>query len=262
MRVAFLHIEPQPAEIDDNRSLIERLILTAAENGAHWIMTPELCVSGYYFADVIGSDWINPQPDQWMKRIMGISQEKNLSIFLSHPELDEATSKSHNTVFAIDKGVIAGGHRKIEVHPGAEESWSSPGTTLEPATVGGVKVGMLICADTWGTHHGVALSGKDANLLVVSTAWGHKYPPVEHWKRLSSDTGLPVWVCNRTCIERNVDWTQAESMVLIYGEPVLRYSGEPSLLLFDWDMDTMSTESIEFGVVRLDTMGVKHDARS
>lgn len=249
MKVAFLHIEPQPGEIKSNRSLIERLILTASENGARWIVTPELCVPGHYFADVIGTDWIKPQPDEWMKHIMGISREQHISIFLSHPELDEGTGKMHNTLFSIDQGVISGKHRKIEVHPGVDESWSTPGENLEPARVDGVRVGMLICADTWETKHGVILSGKAADLLVVSTAWGRKYPPLEHWQRLSVDTGLPVWVCNRTGIERNIDWTQAESMVLKNGEPLFLYCGESALLYFDWDMKFMAPVSQSFEVV-------------
>ncbi|MBA7691464.1 Glutamine-dependent NAD(+) synthetase [subsurface metagenome] len=59
-RVAFLHIEPHPGEIQYNRQFIEAAINLAAERGARWIVTPELCVSGYYFADEIGTDWIVP----------------------------------------------------------------------------------------------------------------------------------------------------------------------------------------------------------
>ena len=253
MKVAFLHIEPQAAKVDANRRLIERLILFAYKQGATWIVTPELCIPGYYFADVIGSDWIKPQPDEWMKRIMDLSSRLHLVIFLSCPERDESTGKCHNSLFAIDKGKIVGKHRKIEVHPGAEESWSSPGAALEPATVNDTRVGMLICADTWDSKHGVVLSDKDADLLVVSTAWGHKYPPLEHWKKLSSDTGLPVWVCNRTGRERNVDWTQAESMVIQNGQLLFKYSGKPSLLLFDWDMGKMTSESTVFDVIGVDS---------
>jgi predicted amidohydrolase len=86
-------------------------------------------------------------------------------------------------------------------------------------------------------------------LLIVSTAWGHKYPPLEHWKGLSFETCLPVWVCNRTGTERGIDWTQAESMVLKGGEPLLRYSGEDSVLLFDWAMERMDLESSNFEVI-------------
>lgn len=254
MKVAFLHVEPQPGNIEANRKLIEHLILAAADRNAQWILTPELCISGYYFADAIGTAWIKPQPDEWMWRIMTISRERGLVIFLSHPERDEKTGKMHNMLFAIGKGEIVGRHRKIEVHPGAEEAWSSPGDSTEPETVDGVKVGMLICADTWGTHHGMSLSGKKAGLLVVSVAWGHKYSPLEQWKKLSLETRLPVWVCNRTGIERNVDWTKAESIVLKDGEPLFSYFGQPALLLFDWDMKRLVPESTGFEIIPIETL--------
>lgn len=255
MKVAFLHIEPKVGQIDANRRLYERLILAATMLGARWILTPELGISGYYFTDLIGTDWIKPQPDAWMNRIKLESRRLDLTIFLSHPERDKKTSKLHNTLFAIDQGRIAGRHRKIEVHPGAEEAWSSPGDSLKPVEVDGARIGMLVCADTWDTQHGLALQKKAAELLVISAAWGYKYPPLENWKTLSLSTGLPLWICNRTGQERNVDWTQAESMVVIKGWPVLRYSGKPALLVFDWDFERMSPASAEFTVVPVDGKG-------
>ncbi|MEL7563245.1 carbon-nitrogen hydrolase family protein [Dehalogenimonas sp. 4OHTPN] len=252
MKVAFFHIEPKPGQIEANRHLYERLISASAVLGTRWILTPELGISGYYFTDIIGTNWIKPQPDEWMNKIKLESRRLDLTIFLSHPERDKKTGKFHNTLFAIDKGRIAGRHRKIEVHPGAEEAWSSPGDSLKPFAIDGARIGMLICADTWDTHHGLELQKKAAELLVVSAAWGQKYPPLENWKTLSLSTGLPVWVCNRTGQERNVDWTQAESMVLAKGQPVLRYSGKPALLVFDWDFERMSPVSAEFTVIPVD----------
>ncbi|PVV82626.1 carbon-nitrogen hydrolase family protein [Dehalogenimonas alkenigignens] len=252
MKVAFFHIEPKPGQIEANRRLYERLIQTSAMLGARWILTPELGVSGYYFADLIGTLWIKPQPDEWMNRIKLESRRLGLVVFLSHPERDKKTDKLHNTLFAFHQGRISGRHRKIEVHPGAEEAWSSPGDSLKPVAIDGTRIGMLICADTWDTHHGLELQKKAAKLLVVSAAWGHKYPPLEHWKTLSLSTGLPVWICNRTGQERNVDWSQAESMVLVKGQPVLRYSGKPALLVFDWDFERIAPNSVEFTIIPVD----------
>ena len=252
MKCALIHYDPLPAQVETNRSNIRRLIGLAADQGARWVVTPELCISGYYFADVIGTDWIKPQPDDWVKRIVDLSSQRSLVIFLSHPERDAKTDKLYNTLFAISDGKLVGKHRKIEVHPGAEEAWATPGDSLKAVLVDDVRIGMLICADTWESHHGKTLADDAAQLLVVSVAWGHKYPPMDHWKRLSSETGLPVWVCNRTGMERGIDWSQAESVVIVRGEPVFKYSGHAAILLFEWDKTHMEPEANSFEVISND----------
>ena len=46
---------------EDLERLVETAVTTAAGLGATWILTPELCICGYAFADQIGTDWIVPQ---------------------------------------------------------------------------------------------------------------------------------------------------------------------------------------------------------
>jgi 5-aminopentanamidase len=67
--VAFLHLSTLPGQIAHNRNLIEKSIHAAAAAGANWIVTPELAVCGYTFAEHAGTDWIMPQSDIWMSRI-------------------------------------------------------------------------------------------------------------------------------------------------------------------------------------------------
>ena len=68
LRVAMLHLAPVVADVEHNRALAEQGLARAAEMGAQWIITPELFITGYKFAEVIGTDWILPQPDEWMQR--------------------------------------------------------------------------------------------------------------------------------------------------------------------------------------------------
>jgi hypothetical protein len=64
LRVALLHLAPYPGDLAYNRRLVETAVTTAAGSGAAWILTPELCISGYACADEIGTDWIVPPPVQ------------------------------------------------------------------------------------------------------------------------------------------------------------------------------------------------------
>jgi predicted amidohydrolase len=67
LRVSLLHLAPRPGDLAYNRRLVETAVTTAAGPGAAWVLTPELCISGYAFADAIGTDWIVPPPDPWVR---------------------------------------------------------------------------------------------------------------------------------------------------------------------------------------------------
>ncbi|PKH46992.1 carbon-nitrogen hydrolase [Dehalococcoides mccartyi] len=250
-KVAMLHIEPKTADIEANRILISRSLRKAAQAGAKWVLTPEIAVSGYFFEETIGTKWISPQPDRWLKEIMELCKTLDIGLFLSYPEKDPSSGKCYNCLFAVNrKGELAGKHCKIEIHPGAEEGWSSPGSSLSVFEMDGCKLGMLICADTYDSEHTKVLAEQGAELLIAAAAWGNKYPPEERWKKRSTETGLPLWVCNRTGREQQVDFTQARSVVVEDGHEKLVYFGEkPAILIFDFNTATRKTASQSFTIL-------------
>ena len=101
LRVAMLHLAPELADVAHNRALAEKGLARAAEMGAQWVITPELFITGYKFAEMIGTDWILPQPDEWMQTFCGRVRELGLTVFLSHPERDPDGDLMYNTVFVI-----------------------------------------------------------------------------------------------------------------------------------------------------------------
>jgi predicted amidohydrolase len=182
--------------------------------------------------------------------LLDISRRTGTSIFLSHPEKDEYTGKLHNSVFVLSKGELMGRHRKIQVYPGPE-GWSTAGIELEPVDVDGIKVGLLICADTWEGDKAKVLAEKGAQLLIVPAAWGaQKYGLGDCWERRTAETGIPLWVSNRTGREKEIDWTDADSVVAAKGKRYLEICLDYSaVLLFDWDKIKMMPISKEFEVV-------------
>ena len=154
LRIAKLHLSPITADIPHNRDLAERGLALAAELGADWVITPELFITGYKFAEVIGTDWILPQPDDWMQGFCHRVAELGVTVFLSHPERDPSAGLMYNTVFVIGPdGNIIGRHRKVKALRGPE-SWSSPGEEIAPIDIpdgdgSGTAVGIVICADAY-----------------------------------------------------------------------------------------------------------------
>ncbi len=247
-RVSLLHMEPRLGDLAYNRAVIERGIQLSADLRATWIVTPELAVCGYFFPEVIGTDWIPAESDEWLGNVCNLAKSRNLNLVICQPECDTTTRTLFNTAFAIDsKGTIVGKHRKIAVHPGPEEGWSTIGESLLPFKFDGINVGLLICADIYEGQLAMKHKENGAELLICPAAWGAKYGPGDRWERRTQETGIPLWVCNRTGKEKNVDWTGGESVVSQGGQRLLTHSGaQGSLLLFDWDMSTMELKSEKF----------------
>ena len=250
LRVALAHLAPIPGELAHNRHLVEAALIAAARAGAHWIVTPELIISGYTFADSIGTEWIVPQPDPWMTTLCQLAARLRMTVFLSHPEQDRRSKKLYNSVFVITPdGAIAGSHRKINTLRVGSESWSSPGKDAVPVPVHPVgNVGILICADAFSPRIAGSLKAQGANLLVSSAAWGPGlHGPNGEWERCTKDTGLPLMLCNRTGPDRTLDFTAAESVVVKDGQRLLSLSSKRStIFIIDWNLRTQDLTTPQY----------------
>jgi predicted amidohydrolase len=244
LRVAWLHLAPRTGDLAYNRRLVEAAVTTAAGMGAAWILTPELCISGYAFADQIGTDWIVPPPDPWMRDFCQLVARLHVTVFLSHPERDPQTEKLHNSVFVVAAtGTILGTHRKINTLRVGDEAWSSPGDWVTPIPAEPFRrVGILICADAYSPGIAQSLQAQGAELLVSSAAWTPGFHgPDGEWERCSRDTGLPLFVCNRTGPDRTLDFTGAESVIVKDGARLLTFRSERSAIFtIAWDFTTQT----------------------
>ncbi|WP_424363161.1 carbon-nitrogen hydrolase family protein [Methylocystis parvus] len=239
MRIALLHLSPAPGAVEENRQLVGAAIRSAADAGAEWILTPELVTTGYEFVERIGSNWIEPQPDPWVRRVMELARQRGLTIFLSVPE--RVGDKLHNTMIAIDRtGQIAGRHRKINALRVGPEAWSTPGQDMDAVPIDGFgPVGMLICADAYTPNIAEALARKGARALVSSAAWRPGlHGPNGEWEAVSASTSLPIFVCNRTGQERHIDFTIAQSVVASRGKRIVSFTAPRSaIFLVDWSFE-------------------------
>ncbi len=239
MRIALLHLAPAPGALNENRLLVDAAIRSAADAGAQWIITPELATTGYEFIEHVGSDWIETQPDAWVQGVAALSRRRRVTVFLSVPE--RAADKLYNTMLAIDRtGHIAGRHHKINALRIGPEAWSTPGEDIDAVPINGFGlVGMLICADAYTPRIAETLARQGARTLVSSAAWRPGlHGPNGEWEAVSKATSLPIFVCNRTGQERQIDFTIAQSVVASGGERVVSFTAPRSaIFLVDWSFE-------------------------
>jgi 5-aminopentanamidase len=222
LRVALLHLAPELGAVDSNRALIESGTRVAAELGADWVVSGELVVPGYRFEGLIGTDWIDEQPDLWMRRLAQLSANVGVVNFISHPERDASNGQLFNSLFVIGRdGRILGRHRKLYPTPGSE-GWSGAGEPGCPVPVDGLNVGLLICADAYTPVPAVSLRDAGAQLLVSAAAWWPgEWGPNGEWEARTLDTGLPMIVCNRTGRDNESHMVDAESAIVDRGVKLL-----------------------------------------
>lgn len=245
-KIALLHLEIVSGAIERNQFLIVEAIKHAASIGADWIVTPELSVCGLQFVSVIGTDWIQPQPDPWMQQISQLARTVKRTIFLGCPEREG--KRLYNSVFVIGpRGQIVGCHRKLNVVSDSR-SWSSPGDHVAPIECDGIQVGVLVCSDAYTSDLARALKFEGARMLISPASWGPGlHGPNGEWEQRSYETGLPLIVCNRTGSEKTLDFQKAQSLVVTNGNRALSHASDRSAVLtFDWDVSTMVPSSTHF----------------
>ena len=232
---------PMVGNVNYNQNLLETGLATAGELGVDWVVTPELCVTGYEFAQRLGTDWIGSQPDPWMDSFCVLAAHYKLTVFLGHADRGAETGKLYNTVFVIGSdGSILGRHRKHTVVPGIE-SWASRNDDIHPISIpsASLKAGVLICADAYTPDVTQRLAAQGANILISSAAWGpFPHGPETSWEDRSRETGLPLFVCNRTGSDSTLDFRSAQSVVAMKGKRLLSHTSPTStLLVVHWDLE-------------------------
>lgn len=238
LRLALLHLAPQPGDIAGNRARIEAAIVEAAARGADWIVTPELAETGYNFAKRAGTAWIAPYPDAWMARLGELAGRHRVALFVGFAERDAASGKLHNSVAAIGRdGRLLGTYRKQNVHGGPED-WSTAGRGTPPFIVDGIAVGTLICADAWPAGPAARAADGGAAILLVPANWPdvRGMGPGDVWERRTQETGLPLIAVNRGGSEPELDFSNGESVVSLNGQRLFTLSAPRGAIFYiDWD---------------------------
>jgi N-carbamoylputrescine amidase len=235
IRIAMLHAALRYDNVLHNIELLERLLLRSLELGPDIVVMPELAVSGYKFFKAIGSEWIKEVIPKTIDRFSGLARENNVAIILGCPRYREETDEYYNAAILIDeRGKVAGEHYKINVLPGSE-AWSSPGFDIKPTVWNGYKIGLLICSDAHTENIAAELARQGADVLISPAAWAPGFHgPDGEWEQRSKETGLCLYVCNRTGVEKNMTYTGSSSVVVAGGRRVIDYSNDqPAILSVD-----------------------------
>ena len=203
---------------DERETNVDRVIghiRTAAADGAHIILTPELMDGAYFPTEETDTffDWARPvSPNPTLARLQQVAKE--LAVVLPYSFFERAGHAYFNSVAIIDAdGALLGVYRKSHIPdgPGYEEKfYFRPGDTGFKAwrTKHGT-IGVGICWDQWFPEAARAMALLGAELLLYPTAIGSE--PVtdedtrDPWQRVmighAIANAMPVAAANRIGLE-------------------------------------------------------------
>jgi predicted amidohydrolase len=113
-------------------------------------------------------------------------------------------------------------------------------------------VGLLICADACSIDLAMEMKRRGAQSLVSSANWPRGlHAPSGEWEAVTTRTGLPLFVCNRTGHDGDLSFASSESVVAEGGHRQLSFaSPDPCLILVDWDFS--ADRLVHWSVERLE----------
>lgn len=225
--VACCQLAPKIGDLTFNRTLTERAIRSAALQGAHVVVLPELVQSGYLFADHREALSLSETPEgPTLQRWGALARELNIVVVGGFCER-LAGNELANSAAMIDAQGLRAVYRKAHLWDAEREIFTA-GTAAPPVveTVHG-RIGMLICYDLefpeWVRLP--ALAGAD--LLCAPVNWPDGPRPlterpaeVVRVQANASVNRMFVAACDRHGHERGVSWVQGSVIVDADGYPL------------------------------------------
>ncbi len=220
MRGAAIQLSPVFGELEDNRKRAARAIEEAASLGADLVVLPELCISGYVFADALEARALSEHvAGETVAGWSELAAKHELTIVGGICERDELDGL-HNSAVVVDKTGLIASYRKTHLWD-REQLVFTPGTQQPPVidTDHG-RIGLAICYDSFFPEvmRGLALAG--AEVIVVPMNSPATDPPflpvpVEVSLVIASAAVNRVFViqADRTRPERGVGWAEASCIV-------------------------------------------------
>lgn len=173
MKIAIAQINCIVGDISGNSAKILSFAAQAKQAGASLLVTPELALSGYPPEDLLLREDFNHACAVALKSIAETSlhQLGGMALLVGHPVMQDGSC--YNAASLIENGEIKATYHK-QILPNYsvfdEVRYFTPGHTPLVFTHGGVRFGVLICADVWESSPAMKAKQAGAEILIALNA--------------------------------------------------------------------------------------------
>ena len=150
MRIAVPRFDPTIGDVEGNAGLILQAAESAAAQGAHLLLLPELAICGYPPRDLLLRSGFVDDCERALDRLAQ-RLPPDLLVLIGSP-VRETPSAVLNALVAIRDGVRVGmaGKRLMPNYDVFDEDrWFTPANSATVLEHCGIRMGLLVCEDLW-----------------------------------------------------------------------------------------------------------------
>jgi predicted amidohydrolase len=225
--VACCQLGPKIGELEHNRAQALAAIEAAARDGAQVVVLPELCNSGYVFADADEARRLaEPVDGETVSGWARLARALDLVVVAGFCELDPSGAVRNSAVLADREGARAV-YRKAHLWD-REGLVFTPGSEPPPLvdTAAG-RIGVMVCYDLEFPEWVRLAALKGAELICAPVNWpaarhpaGERPGEVVRVQAAAASNRVFIAACDRVGEERGVDWIGGSVIVDVDGFPV------------------------------------------
>jgi NAD+ synthase (glutamine-hydrolysing) len=199
IRIALAQHDFPVGDLTGNLEKVLTLVSAARDAGAHLVLFPELTVTGYPPEDLL----LRPG---FMRRTHEVIREladavHGIDVVVGHPW--QASGRRYNAVSWIRDGAVVGKYCKQCLPNYAvfdERRYFTSGREPLVVEVGGSRLGVIICEDSWEPGPAQQARAAGAELLLIPNASPYRDDKLaaraEMLAARHAETGLPLVYCN------------------------------------------------------------------
>jgi NAD+ synthetase len=152
MRIALAQINPTVGDVSGNRRRIHEAYAKARDRGADLVVLPELALVGYPPLDLLARNDFVQEIERNVHELAAEISSPALLLGAVLPNPEPTGRPIQNVAILISQGRIQSVHAKTRLPTYDvfdEDRYFEPARTRSVATVGGTRVGIVICEDIW-----------------------------------------------------------------------------------------------------------------
>lgn len=198
MRIALAQFNPTVGDLTGNTSKIVQLAIQAREAGAQVLVTPELALTGYSPEDLLLRNHFYQAIQSGLDELLELD---DITLVVGHPV--KLGHERFNAATVMRDGNVLGQYHKMllpDTEVFDECRYFVPGAVPLVFEQNGIKIGVLICEDTWAVEPAAEAADAGAELLVVLNASpfhaGKQQIRLNTVRYRVEETGLPIAYVN------------------------------------------------------------------
>jgi 5-aminopentanamidase len=234
--VACCQLAPQIGDLEGNRARAHAAVEAAARDGARVVVLPELCNSGYVFADAEEARRLaEPADGPTVSGWAALARAHDLVVVGGLCELDCDGEVRNSAVLVDGRESVRAVYRKAHL-------WDREGLVFTPGSdgppvvdTGAGRIGVMVCYDLefpeWvrlAALGGAELVCAPVNWPAVPRPPGERSGEVVRAQAAAATNRIFIAACDRIGAERGVDWIGGSVIVDCDGFPLAgpAHSGE------------------------------------